>query len=167
MPSRKARISRQSHVEKASTVRKRTTHHMERIGGSGERVEGLLGRDSPPLQFDFTIRCHSCHSLFQQGKLQRSSKRNCQANADSVTPTRILCPCCALTRGQECSCGQTQSTGRGSKQLCLSSPILRSAWQILGVSTTRDMFSADHNHRLPLFWTWRPSPFAEKVNAFA
>ena len=57
--------------------------------------------------------------------------------------------------------------GRKANDYTCHLPILRSAWKILGVSPTRDMFSADHNHRLPLFWTWRPSPFAEKVNAFA
>ena len=35
-----------------------------------------------------------------------------------------------------------------------------------GVQLLLDMFASDHNHRLPRFWTWLPSPFAEKVDAF-
>ena len=44
--------------------------------------------------------------------------------------------------------------------------ILTRAWTTLNVQPVLDMFAADHNHRLPNFWSWGASPFALAQDAF-
>ena len=44
-------------------------------------------------------------------------------------------------------------------------PILHNVWKQLKVTPQVDMFASDHNHRLPRYWSWHPSPFAERVDA--
>ena len=163
----RARFSARSYVDNTSHVfpsRTTTSHNVERIGRSGERVEGLLGGDSPPLQFDFTLRCHSCHSLFQQGKLQSEVARLMRTQIHQQGSCALAMH---LPGDKNVQADRLSQRGGGANGCASHLPILRKAWKILRVSPTRDVFSADHNHRLPLFWTWRPSPFAEKVNAFA
>ena len=44
--------------------------------------------------------------------------------------------------------------------------LLCQVWEQLRVQPTLDMFAADHNHRLPRFWSWNPSPFSLAQDAF-
>ena len=56
-------------------------------------------------------------------------------------------------------------SGRNNHTIKLE--VLQTAWATLGVRPLIDMFAADHNHRLPQFWSWGPSPFALAQDAFS
>jgi len=40
--------------------------------------------------------------------------------------------------------------------------VLEELWHWMGLRSTIDAFAADHNHHLPLYWTYFPSPHASR-----